>query len=101
MVGVERRCHLVHDGCKLGLEGADGSANGVNVPHEDASVPIVVACGEVVLGGGEVWLFLEGFYLIYLVCVGGGGCCDIAIACLWTAGLDANGHNGFFVGCIA
>ena len=67
-VGVERRCHLVHDGCKLGLEGADGSADGVDVPHEDACVPIVVACGKVVLGGGEVGLFLEGFYLISRLC---------------------------------
>ena len=101
MVGVERRCHLVHYGCKLGLEGADGSANGVNVPHEDASVPIVVASGKVVLGGGEVGLFLEGFYIIYLICVGWGGCSNIAIAYFRAAGLDANGHNGFFVGCVA
>ena len=51
-VGVERRCHLIHDGCKLGLEGADGSTDGVDVPYEDASVPVVVASGKVVLGGG-------------------------------------------------
>ena len=100
-VGVERRCHLVHDGCELGLESADGSADGVDVPHEDASVPIVVASGKVALGGCEVGLFLEGFYLIYLVCVGGGGSSDIAIACLWSAGLDADGDDGFFVGGIA
>lgn len=53
------------------------------------------------LGGSEVGLFLEGFYLIYLICIGWGGSSNITIACLWTAGLDANGHNGFFVGCIA
>ena len=101
LFGIERRCHLIHDGCEHGLEGADGSADGVDVPYEDAGIPIVVASGKVVLGGGEVGLFLEGFYLIYLVCVGGGGCSDIAIACLWAAGLDADGNNGFFVGCIA
>lgn len=64
LFGVERVCHLVYDGCEVGLEGADGSADGVDVPHEDAGVPILVACGEVVLGGGEVGLFLEGFHLI-------------------------------------
>lgn len=79
------------------MEGADGSANGVDVPHEDAGVPIVVACGEVVLGGGEVGLLLEGFYLIYLVHVREVGCGDVAIACFGAAGLDANGHDGFFV----
>ena len=83
------------------MEGADGSADGVGVPYEDASVPKVVASGEVVLGGSEVGLFLEGFYLIYLICVGWGGSSNITIACLWAAGLDANGHNGFFVGCVA
>lgn len=82
------------------MEGADGSANGVDVPHEDAGVPIVVACGEVVLGGGEVGLLLEGFYLIYLVHVREVGCGDVAIACFGAAGLDANGHDGFFVGSI-
>lgn len=100
-VGVERRCHLIHDGCELGLEGADGSADGVDVPHEDAGVPIVVASSKVVLGGGEVGLFLEGFYLIYLIHVRWLGSSYIAIACLWTAGLDANGNDGFFVSGIA
>lgn len=43
IVCIERVGHFVHDGCKVGLEGADGSANGVDVPHEDAGIPIVVA----------------------------------------------------------
>lgn len=43
LFGVEGGGHFVHDGCKVGLECADGSADGVDVPHEDASVPIVVA----------------------------------------------------------
>ena len=100
-VGVERRCHLVHDAGKLGLESADGSTDGVDVPHEDASVPIEVAGGKVVFGGGEVGLFLEGFHLIYLVRVRWLGSSYIAIACLGAAGLDANGDDGFLVGGIA
>ena len=100
-VGVERRCHLVHDAGKLGLEGADGTADGINVPYEDASVPIVIASGKVVLSGGEVGLFLESFHLIYLVYVREVGCGDVAIACFRTTWLNANSHDGFFVGSIA
>lgn len=101
LVGVKRRCHLFHDGCKLGLEGADCLADGINVPYEDTGIPIVIASGKVVLGGGEVGLLLEGFHLIYLVYVREVGCGDVTIACFWAAGLDANGHDGFFVGSIA
>ena len=53
------------------------------------------------LGGGEIGLFLEGFNLIYLIYGRWLGSSYVAIACLWTAGLDANGNNGFFVGGIA
>ena len=90
LVGVKRRCHLFHDGCKLGLEGSDCLADGINVPYEDASVPIVIASGKVVLGGGEVGLLLEGFHLIYPVYVREVGCGDVAIACFWAAWLNTD-----------
>ena len=64
LVGVKRRCHLFHDGCKLGLEGTDCLADGINVPYEDAGIPIVIASGKIVLGDGEVGLLLEGFHLV-------------------------------------
>ena len=53
------------------------------------------------LGGGEVGFFLEGFYLIYLVHVRGGGSGDVAVAGFGAAGLDADGDDGFLVGGIA
>ena len=83
------------------MEGADCLADGVDVPHEDAGVPVVVAGREVLLGGGEVGLFLEGFHLIYLVHVRGVGSGDVAVAGLGAAGLDADGDDGFLVSSIA
>ena len=64
LLGIERIGHFVYDGCELGLEGADGSADGVDVPHEDAGVPIVVASSKVLLGCLQVWLFLESLNLV-------------------------------------
>ena len=72
----------------------------MDVPHEDSGIPIVIAGGKVLLGCLQVWLFLEGFHLIYLVYAREIGCGDVAIACFWAAWLDANGHDGFFVGSI-
>ena len=83
------------------MEGADGSADGVDVPHEDTGVPVVVASREVLLGGGEVGLLLEGFHLIYLVNVRGVGSGDVAVAGLGATGLDADGDDDFLAGCIA
>lgn len=82
------------------MEGADGSANGVDVPHEDAGIPIVIAGGKVSLGCLQVWLFLEGFHLIYLVYVREVGCGDVAIACFGATRLDADGNDSFLVGGI-
>ena len=82
------------------MEGADGSADGVDVPHEDAGIPVVIASREVLLGGGEVGLFLEGFHLIYLVYVREVGCGDVAIACFGATRLDADGNDSFLVGGI-
>lgn len=83
------------------MEGADGSTDGVDVPDEDAGVPVVVAGREVLLGGGEVGLFLEGFHLIYLVHVSWFGSGNVAVAGLGAAGLDADGDDNFLVGGIA
>ena len=101
LVGVEGIGHLIHDGGKVGLEGADGSADGVDVPHEDASIPVVVAGDKVLLGCLMVWLFLEGFHLIYLVNVRGLGSGDVAVAGLGATGLDADGDDDFLVCSIA
>ena len=83
------------------MEGSDCLANGINIPHEDAGVPVVVAGREVLLGSGDVGLLLEGLHLIYLVHVSGFGSGDVAVASLGTAGLDADGDDDFLVGCIA
>lgn len=83
------------------MEGADGSADGVDVPHEDTGVPVVVASREVLLRGGEVGLFLEGFHLIYLVNVRGLGSGDVAVASLGATGLYADSDDDLLVRCIA
>ena len=63
-VGVERRCHLIHNAGKIRLEGTDCLADGINVPYEDAGIPIVIASGNVLLSSLQVWLFLESFHLV-------------------------------------
>ena len=83
------------------MEGADGSADGVDIPYEDTGVPVVVASREVLLCGGEIGLFLESFHLVYLVNVRGLGSGDVAVAGLGATGLDADGDDDVLVGCIA
>jgi len=49
---------------RFGLEGSDCLADGINVPYEDSGIPIVIACGKVLLGSLQVWLFLESLNLV-------------------------------------
>lgn len=49
VVGIEGGGHFVHNIGKFWLEGADSFADGVDVPYEDAGIPIVVACLDVFL----------------------------------------------------
>ena len=37
LFGIERRCHLFHDGCKLGLEGASSSAKMLSVDSQESA----------------------------------------------------------------
>ena len=73
----------------------------MDVPHEDAGVPVVVASREIVLGGDEVGLLLEGFHLIYLVYSRGGGSSDVTVTSFGATWLDANGNDGVLIGSIA
>lgn len=36
-IGIERRCHLFHDGCKLGLEHASSSAKMLSVGSQESA----------------------------------------------------------------
>ncbi len=93
---IARGCYLVHIGCDIGFVFGDAVGDGLDIPDEDAGIPEVVACLEVVLGGCEVGLFLEGADLADFT-ADGLGCFDIAITSLGTGRTDANGDDGWFV----
>ena len=80
IISIEGRSHLVHDARQLRLEGTDSLADGLNVPYEDASIPIVIASGKILFSSLQVWLLLEGFHLIDFIYRCWLGCGNIAIA---------------------